>query len=304
MPNVLKLTAENSAELLNTGAYDAGALMRLQSATVSAGPFADVSGTGSTPTTALVAGTRIYTGYDPAGTSTTWYRTRFENSGGTRVSDWSTVFQVSAQGSGLLASLYDLKQWLDRNASTDTADDEALLELLIQCGDYVSLYCERTFAPDPVTVYTFDGFSALRGDRVLPVRRGIRSVTTLEVATNTGGTLTAANAADVFLRPTDGERALGWPPTEIWLSDIPVGSVTYFYPGFANVRVTGAFGFAAVPRDIELIVLTMAGKRWLSRQAGQTDIVGTGESGQPIVRPALSRPDMETLNWYRGEWVA
>lgn len=278
--------------------------MRLQWSATSTGAFADVSGTGSTPTIALVSGTRIYTGYDPAGTSTTWYRTRFENSGGTRVSDWSTVFQVSALGSGLLASLYDLKQWLDRNNASDTADDEALLELLIQCGDHVSSYTHRTFAPDPVGVYTFDGFSAIRGGRALPIRRGIRSVTTLKVATTTGGTLTTVSASDIFLRPVDGERNIGWPPTEIWLSDIPTGSVSWFYPGFNNVEVTGAFGFAAVPRDIELITLTLAGKRWLSRQAGQADIVGTGEAGMPVVSRFLSRPDMATLDWYKGDWVA
>jgi hypothetical protein len=78
-----------AANLLNAGMYDTGAIIRIQWSATEAGTFADVSGTGSTPTIAIVSGTETYTGYDPLGDSTRWYRSRFENAGGTRLSDWS-----------------------------------------------------------------------------------------------------------------------------------------------------------------------------------------------------------------------
>lgn len=54
------------------------------------GTYADISGTGATPAR-FDTGTEAYIGYDPLGTSGTWYRTRFENAGATQLSDWSAA---------------------------------------------------------------------------------------------------------------------------------------------------------------------------------------------------------------------
>jgi hypothetical protein len=78
-----------SSDLLNAGMYGTGALVRVQWAASKLGSFADISGTGSTPTVAIVTGTESYPAYDPTGVSGTWYRARIEDSGGTRLSDWS-----------------------------------------------------------------------------------------------------------------------------------------------------------------------------------------------------------------------
>ena len=86
MPNLVRVLVENPDELLNAGAYGAGAVVRVQTSATQAGTYADVSGTGSTPTLALVTLIRAYTGYDPNGTVSSWYRTRYENAGATRLS--------------------------------------------------------------------------------------------------------------------------------------------------------------------------------------------------------------------------
>lgn len=88
MPNILTLTAGNPDQLLNTGAYGAGAVIQVQSGADRVGPFND-----ETPTVPIVAGTTSYTFYDTDGTTATWYRTRYENAAGTTVSEWSTAFQ-------------------------------------------------------------------------------------------------------------------------------------------------------------------------------------------------------------------
>jgi hypothetical protein len=88
VPNILTLTALNPDQLLNTGAYGAGAVIQVQSGALRAGPFTD-----ETPTVPIVSGTTSYTFYDTDGTTATWYRTRYENAAGTTVSEWSTAFQ-------------------------------------------------------------------------------------------------------------------------------------------------------------------------------------------------------------------
>lgn len=87
MPNILTLTASNPDQLLNAGAYGAGAVIQVQSAATQAGAYAD---DGTVP---LVADTTTYTYYDTDGTTTTWYRTRYENADGSVVSEWSDIFQ-------------------------------------------------------------------------------------------------------------------------------------------------------------------------------------------------------------------
>lgn len=293
MPNQIKLTAENPDELLNAGAYGAGAVIRLQTASAAAGPFADVSGTGSTPTIALVSGERSYTGYDPGGTSTSWYRSRFENSGATRTSDWSAAFQVVAS-SDALCSVYDVKQRLGIN-DADTSQDENITDWIGQASAWMVHRVRRPLTPDPPSgdrTYTFDG----RGGAVLFVRRGVRSITTLEVATETGGAYSIVAASDYFLRPSAAEREPGWPATQLWLSD--VGDTPCFYPGFDTIRITGAFGFAAVPKELEAIALTLvvAAARELGNSGGETVTVNV--DGDRVYERALSLKDWRTLEHY------
>lgn len=299
MANTLKIGVENADELLNAGQYDAGALIQLQSSATEAGVFADLTGTGSTPTLALVAGTFSYTGYDPSGASTTWYRTRYKNSAATRTSDWSAAFQAAAEGSGLIASLYDAKQRLEI-AYTDTAQDENVLEWLGQVASFIHGYCGRSFTPNATTIYTFDGYSATRKGYCLPVPMGVQSLSLLAVAPNTGGTFATVNAADYFLRPAAQDRSPGWPATEIWMTDVTVGAVTpYFYPGFGNVRGTGVFGWASIPAEVQGVALTLLVSAARERGAGGGDSVTVGLGGERTFERALGYKDRQTLNRYR-----
>lgn len=87
---IVKITSPGTAaHLLDTEVYGANAIIRLQSATSKAGAFANVT------TEALVSGVAEYTLGDTAGTSTTWYRSRYENAAGTLTSDWSVPDTVT-----------------------------------------------------------------------------------------------------------------------------------------------------------------------------------------------------------------
>lgn len=300
MANTLRLTVENPEELLNAGAYGAGAVIRLQTATTQAGAYADVTGTGSTPTLALAAGTYNYPAYDPTSTSTAWYRTRFENAGATRLSDWSAAFQV---GTGGYTSLYNVKQDLDK-APTDSTADELLLDYIAEATDYIRGYTSRDFDTTSGT-FTFDGYSSIYRGRCLLIPRGVQSISLLEVAANTGGSFSTISSPNYVLRPSVQERTPGWPATEVWMTDIPVGSALAFFPrGIDNIRVTGVLGFG-VPARIEGVARRIVVRAYASRQAGQNDMVGSGGgAGDPIVSQFLSKRDREVLDGFAQALVA
>jgi hypothetical protein len=297
----LHLTVDNPDELRNAGAYDTGALMRLQSSATEAGAYADLTGTGSTPTILLVAATRAYTGFDPAGTSSTWYRTRFENTGGTRVSDWSASFQVGDEGAGQLCSLYDVQQ---RLGFTDASQDENIIEFIRQVSSWLNFYTGRTLAPDP-----FSGTKVYRvhtrAGRTLWLPKGIRSVTTLGIATDdqpaTGGTYTTATASDYYIDPPEFERDPGWPGNRIVLRS---NGSSIFYNASYGAEITGSFGFPAVTPEIQALAarLVVAEHQRKGSAGGEQVTIGIG--GQRTFEYALSRNDWMTLQSYRVPAVA
>lgn len=304
MPNIVKITVENADELLNAGSYDAGALIRVQSSATEGGAFVDLSGTGSTPTIALVSGTRIYTAYDPNGTTTTWYKVRYENSGGTRTSDYSAAFQVGGETAGYLCSLYDAKQRLFPPGHTDTTEDEAILGYIAQASRFIENRTGRWFAPRSSATYLF---SPPVSGRMLWVPRGVRAVTALGYATtdqpDTGGTFTSIASTDYSLQPAAGNRNDGWPATRIALLDT---SGSYFYAGINRVQVTMTTGFAAVPPDIEQIALNLvvAAHRERGSVGSVADSFTINVDGSRTFSRLLSYTDRMTLDWYTDHVVA
>lgn len=79
----LTVTVANAAELLDPGAYGAGALLRWESAVSADGPWTEGG------TVALVSGTSLYDIWDNAATDPTWYRTRISNAGNTAQSGYT-----------------------------------------------------------------------------------------------------------------------------------------------------------------------------------------------------------------------
>jgi len=303
MPNVLQLYVEEPDQILNAGAYGTGAVMRVQSCATETGVYADVSGTGSTPTIAIVTGTRSYTGYDPAGASTTWYRTRYENVGATRLSDWSAVFQVTAEEQGAyLASLTDVKQ---RLGITDATDDEWLFEQIVAVTDEIESLTGRRFRPDPLsgtkTVYldyAGDGYTIW-----LP--RGVRSLTYVGTASTDqpdGGTGTYTEiTSGVYIDPPEHERSPGWPGT---LITIGTSSGWQFYRGRRTVKLTGAFGWAAVPATVRAIAEMCVVSAFRGRSSGGASSYTVGVEGERTYNRLLTAADMRSLGWYRDLVVA
>lgn len=303
MPSIIKITVENPDELLNAGAYDTGALIQVQSGTgeTQPGDFADLTGTGSTPTIALVSGTRIYTAYDPNGTTSTWYRTRYTNSGVTRTSDWSASFQVNGETAGYLCSLYDAKQRLFPPNTTATDEDESILGYIAQVSTFIERYCGRWFAPRPSDTYLF---SPDHNSRVLWCPRGVRTVSALGYATtdqpDSGGSFTSIASTSYALQPAAGNRDDGWPATRITLLDT---AGLYFPCGINRVQVTMTAGFASVPADIEQVALNLVVAAHRERGSSGGDRYTVNVDGSRTFERALSYSDRMTLMSYRADPV-
>jgi hypothetical protein len=301
VPNTLNITVENATELLNAGAYGPDAIARVQSSATEAGTYADLTGTGSTPTIALVSGTRIHTGYDPAGTSSTWYRTRYENSGATRLSDWSAAFQVGGETAGKLCSIYDAEQRLVQTGSSLNNDErENVIELIDEVSDYITSITGRRFVPDPLSGTKTIRLHTHYGRR-LRIPRGIRSITTLGIASSsqpdTGGTYTTATAGTYYIDPPADDRTQGWPGSSIILR---ANSGAVFYTAEFGAEITGAFGFAAVPPAISHIALNLvvAGYRERASSGGAAETFTLNVDGSRTYERSLSSKDWNTLRFY------
>lgn len=285
MANVIKASVENPEELLNAGMYGAGAIIRLQSATTEAGAYANES------TASLVTGTNAYTLYDADGTSTTWYRSRYENAGGTSVSDWSTAFQVGGEEGGLICSLYDVKQRLGILPSVTTSDEE-ILDLIRAETDEIERVTGRDFTGERSD-------STFRVDtcwgRTLWLPKGIQSVTTLTYAVNdqpaTGGTYTTIASTGYALRPSATERAPYWPATEIALLST---SGAMFYDAINGAEITGKRGFAEVPPSVARIGATAVVNQFLTKgSSGPRAVIGP--DGRATILRDISPADWATL---------
>jgi hypothetical protein len=280
--NILRIDID--PEVLATGAFGAGALVRVErSATGGGAGFAEIG------TLAVVATDLAATYYDTTGTTTHWYRTRYSDAAGAVLSEYGPEFQV---GGPLPYTNYGAVK--ARLGITDTTDDDILQVLCEQVNQWLEGRLGRRVGPENGVTYTFDGNGLTR----LRVIRGIRAVTALTVASTTGATPVAATAADIFLLPPTGDRAPGQPADWIVLSDHPTGSVWYFPVGYGNVRVTGDFGFASIPDDLADIATTCVVSKYRARASAGGDTFTIGVEGERTFERLLSYEDKLTLRRY------
>jgi hypothetical protein len=201
---------------------------------------------------------------------------------------------------GTYAALAAVKTRLGK---TDTTDDTLLTSLCDQVNAWIESYTGRPLTPYTAT-YTFDG-PWTRDGKVLIIPRGIRSITTLQIAGGTGQTLTTIAAGNHFLLPREQDRLPGWPATRVEISDVSSAAWTEVAYGYGVATIEGAYGWAVEPDDVVAVAETAVVRAWHARQAGQQDIIGTDETGAPIVSRYVAPRDRDTLDVYRwkpGVW--
>lgn len=182
----LVVAVANTAELLATEAYGAGALLRWESSAALAGTYVEGG------TEALVSGTDLYDIWDAAGVvGATWYRTRISNAGGTTFSAYSAALP----GVPSLVSVAEVRALVKSRLSDvdlQIAIDREEAWLATKVG---TLTGERT-----------DTFTPGIGDTPLYLSRRAESV----VVTDDGVTLVAGT--DYLFTPSTGQirRIVGY----------------------------------------------------------------------------------------------
>lgn len=307
---ILDILVDSPDELLAVAGYGPGAIVRVESGPASGGPFAEFT------TIPLVTLTTAYVAYDPAGTTSTWYRIRNSSADGSALSLYSDPWLGGQIVS--LASIDDLRAAVGQTNPVDSSDDEPLFQILDWVSGLIHLRTGRYFLPDPpigdgVFLFDFLPYAGLPDpnvlfDRCLRVRRGIRYITKLEIAGWTNGPFYTIDPLDYFLLPQVQNRDAGWPADELWLTDFPQivntpSQYINFNPGYGTTRLTGGLGFATPPAEIEAIAIAASVRQWAGRQAGQQDFVGPTEMGRPIVSRVFSIDEKITLDSYRQRGI-
>ena len=272
---------ETAADLI-TG-YGAGALLYLDSAASSGGVYSNVT------STALVAGTTTYEFWDASGTSTTWYKSRAGDSGGTAYGAYSPEFQATSLEA--YASLMDLRESMDLPG---TDRDNYLMDLLRSASETIDAACGRQFYRSPqvsgdttwyVDIERADASSLVRashgGITTTGVPLDIISITTLGIRDNEADasyTTIAAGDTGYYLGAGDG---IGWPSADVLLS--PQGADYTSYPvGKRGVELTGALGFSTVPLAVKTACLDMAREAYRQGPGGGPAQIGTNQLGSPV----------------------
>lgn len=185
-----------------------------------------------------------------------------------------------------------------------TGDDNRITSICGSVNAYMDTYIGRSIAADGTATYTFDGYSAYDNGKGLYVSNGIRTISSMTVATITGGSPVTVNTADYHVSPRIQDRRTNdWPGFEIRLHDIVVGTVPIFWPGYGNIVVTGDFGWAAIPADLTDVAEQIAVRIWYARQNGQADLAGTTDFGLAVISRYVSPEDKGRMRIYREDPV-
>lgn len=193
---------------------------------------------------------------------------------------------------------------------SDNTDDTLLGNIVGQVNGWIEHYIGHPVGPLTGVTYTFDGYDsydtgmgAMWGGRALYITQGIRTITTLQIANTTqdavNNLFVTATSTDYVILPRDQDRRTGWPGSEVRFVDIPSGPVILFYPGYGNVKITGDFGFAAIPPELTSVAEIVSVRAWHARKTGQVDIIGADDTGAPLVSRYVSAQDMNTLRDFR-----
>jgi hypothetical protein len=247
------------ASVLATGAFGAGALVRLERAASIAGSYTEVT------TIAIVATTLQYRYWDAAGDATSFYRWRVSDAAGSVFSDYSDPFAGSSPAASVFPTSYaslDRLLGMFNTRPTNPARlarlgqllGTATQQLIEACGgrDYflhpssgVDTAWYETLPERPRGMSAFDR-------QVLHVHDGIVSLASLEVSLDFGTTYQTVAPSDYVLRGDDPSSDAPVPTGEPYFHVVlnPFGSTIAFPRGTKVIRPTGLRGWATVPETL------------------------------------------------------
>lgn len=144
----------------------------------------------------------------------------------------------------------------------DSVDDTALEAAITAASRMVDDYTERFFYRDGTTQSPVARYYTPQDIMVLPID-DIYSITEVAIDAAFDQTYSTVFAtSDYLVEPVNNPRK-GWPYTRI----IATGSYIYPYPLPQSVRVTGIWGWNAVPAEVSMATLLQASRLFTRRQS-------------------------------------
>ena len=174
--------------------------------------------------------------------------------------------------------------------TSDTTDDAVLAQIIAAVNAEITRLVTNFLGPATDLVRAYDGYDSRAGGRRLYISGGIRTLTQVRIATQTGGSFTVATLSDYLLRPSAWNLRTGQPYSYVQCTDVPTGNFPYFLPGFANIELTGTFGYAAPPDDLCALADALVVRMWKAR-----------DQGMDSPYPFLTDPELVKLDDYRRE---
>lgn len=278
--------AEDSADVIAT--YGVGAKLYLDSATSEGGSYANVT------STAIVSGTEQYELTDAAGSTSTWYKARVGDAGGTSYSNYSDPFQATALAA--YATIDDLRETLA--LGNNRAHDNLLSDLLIDVSADLDASTQRRFYRDPQVSGTTTVYADVREWGASSLEEAIGRATFAD-----GRPLDIVSVTNLYVRDSEmsayvevpagdtgyyldgwsvgvGVYGTDWPYEDVTLS--PAGACTVFPTGRRAVKIVGTFGFPRVPAPVKRAVLAECAERFRQKIGGGQAPAGVNQFGTPI----------------------
>lgn len=164
---------------------------------------------------------------------------------------------------------------------TDSNEDAAFTAIATAINDGIEDWIGFGAGSGATAIRTYDG----DGSDELFIRGGVQGITTLEIASETGGTFSTLASTEYVLRPHSYDRPTGWPGWRVMLTE---KATTYgvFTRGFDTVRITpsGGWDFATTPQMLKRIADIVGVRMFQARKTGETLVIGTTDFGQVMAR--------------------
>lgn len=180
----------------------------------------------------------------------------------------------------------------------DTGDDATLQRALDASEEQVNTYTGRRFTADGSAVIRY--YDAL--DKGTVAIDPLSSTTDLAVAVDQdgNGTFEDTLVLDTDFRLAPYNAAVLSAP---WTSLVALTGTT-FPPGTRRIRVTGRWGWPAVPASVKQATLIQAARLW-KRKDAPFGVAGSVEFGSELRLLAALDPDVQALlRPYRLVWAA
>ena len=187
----------------------------------------------------------------------------------------------------------------------DATDDTLISELIDEVSDWVQHNTGRKFIAEAGQTYVFD----TEAGYVLRIPRGIRAITSMGVNNtihqpDSGGSYTTIPAADRLLRPKAADLPVGWPFTEVLLfRGVLTGTISSFGRVDNGCTITGDFGFATTPPDIQAVAIDGTVSAYQMRKNGTSGVFGV-EANMGVPWWQFTQTSWKTLGMYRYPGIA